>query len=856
MPPDEGLLAHAWRGIRAVGLSNTLQSALYPLRRAFHEGSFAGGRSSPSLLQGLTAVFGRRAASTPTRPEDLAGWNTPGAVLSTERAGRVVTLHCERASVQITVLAADLFLVRYSTIGAFEEPFSYAVAKPAHDWPPVGLELEELPGAVEIRSGQVTCRVMCSPCRISFLDRNGTLLHGDRQGMAWHGERAALSTELLPGQRVYGLGERALGLDLRGQRVTLWNVDPQNYQPGSDPLYLNIPFCLELAAGRASGVFYDNTCRAVLDLGATRQDEQTYLADGGELRYYFLHGPSLANVLSRYTELTGRTPLPPLWALGYQQSRWSYYPASRVREIATTMREHRIPCDALYLDIHYMDGYRSFTWDRQRFPDPAGLLSDLHALGLRVVAVVDPGIKADPGYRVCAEGLDQHLFCTYPDGKVAGGPVWPGESYFPDFTAERARRWWGDLYAGLLADGVDGIWNDMNEPTVIGPSGDSLAGCVRHGSNGRGADHRQAHNVYGLLTARATFEGLSRLRPNLRPFVLTRSGWAGVQPYATSWTGDNKSTWDHLRLSIAMVLGKGLSGLAFTGADVGGFDGDADGELLLRWTQLGAFLPLFRNHCSIWSRDQEPWAFGEPYLSHIRRAIELRYRLLPYLYTALWQCSTTGAPLARPLAWDFPSDESALQAEDEFLCGDSLLVAPVVEQGATARTVYLPSGAWYDWWSGARRSGPERITVEAPLERIPLWVKAGAVVPLWPLRQHTGGPPPDRITLDVYAGEGHSVLYEDDGLTLGYRNGDSRVTEFDQRLADGALHLDVRQHGVFVPGYQRIEWRVHGLAWPAAVQVDDQPLSDWEWLDDGAVLRFETGDAPHRMVIAAPTRAA
>jgi alpha-glucosidase len=669
--------------------------------------------------------------------------------------------------------------------------------------------------------------------------------------MAWSRDRIALSTALVPGAQILGLGEKACGQDRRGRTFTLWNTDPQNYQPGADPLYLSIPMFIALVDGRAHSVFYDNSYRASLDVGATQNDELLYAADGGELCYYYFHGPALPQVLERYTELTGRPALPPLWSLGFQQSRWSYFPADRVREVARLLREHRIPCDALYLDIHYMDGYRVFTWDRHRFPDPTGLLADLHRQGFRVVLAVDPHVKSDRSYRICADGLMKRVFCTYPDGRPAGGPVWPGEAFFPDFTAERVRWWWGDLFSDLLDDGVDGFWNDMNEPTIIGPSGDTLADCVRHDWEGQGADHRQAHNVYGQLTARATAEGLRRLRPNSRTFVLTRSGWAGVQRDAFSWTGDNKSTWEHLRLSLPMVLGKGLSGLAFTGADVGGFDGDAEGELLVRWTQMGAFLPLFRNHASIWSRDQEPWAFGESYLGPIRDAIELRYRLLPYLYTAAWQCSQTGAPPARPLAWAFPSDPHACQLDSQFLCGDSLLVAPVVERGATCRQVYLPRETWFDYWTGQRHPGPITLHAESPLERIPLWVRGGTVLPTWPLLQHTGEAEPDRLFLDVYSGNGKSVLYEDDGLSQAYTRGDLRVTEFRQRLTDADLEITASRHGGYCPSYGLCEWRVFGLSQPSQVEVDERPLTNWRWFPDqpGGVLSFETGPLVQRVVI-------
>jgi alpha-glucosidase len=865
MPYKESLLAKTWRGVQAVGLSKTLQVAIYPMRRAYYEARFSAPGDHGSVLRGivgmLTAARHKPPASEGGAVQD---WMRPGDVLSHQRDGQTVTVHCQNATLQITVLAADLLRVRLTPAKAMAEsagsartapglsasargaaaPHSYTPSRADSEWAPATYALTESQDEIELGTERLICHIQKQPCRLTFCDSGRRVIHSDSAGLTWQGERVARFAALAADEHLYGLGERAFSLDLRGRSYALWNVDPQSYLPGSDPLYLSVPFCVGLRAGRSYGLLYDNTYRARLDLGATHPDEAIYLAGGGEASYYFFYGPSLSTVLERYTELTGRMALPPLWALGYQQSRWSYYPEGRVREIARIMREQRIPCDALYLDIHHMDGYRSFTWDRRRFPHPARLLADLHEQGYKVVVTVDPGIKADCHYAICADGLERGAFCTYPDGKVAGGPVWPGEAYFPDFTDLRVRRWWGDLYEPLLQAGVDGIWNDMNEPTVIGPHGDTLANCVRHDWEGQGTDHRQAHNVYGLLTARATTEGLQRLRPEQRPFVLTRSGWAGVQRYALHWTGDNVSTWEHLQLTVPMVLNLSLSGLAFTGADVGGFDGDADGELLVRWTQMGAFLPLFRNHCSLWSRNQEPWAFGEPYLSLNRAAIELRYRLLPYLYTATWDCAQRGTPIARPLLWAYPDDQATLALDDEFLCGDSLLVAPIFRPGQTSRQVYLPAGEWFDFWSNERHTGPNTVTAGAPLERIPVYVHAGTVLPMWPVMQHSDAQAVERLILHVYPGNGMSLLYEDDGHSLAYQSDGFRATRFEcQRSESGGLTIAREVQGAYIPPYRRWEWHVYGvLSRPRRILADGQPVQDWTWDETSHSLRFESGD--------------
>ncbi len=450
-------------------------------------------------------------------------------------------------------------------------------------------------------------------------------------------------------------------------------------------------------------------------------------------------------ILARYTELTGRMSLPPRWALGYHQCRWSYYPDSWVRKLAQEFRARQMPCDAIWLDIDYMDGYRDFTWHPQRFPDPQGLLDALHQQGFRVVTILDPGVKQDPTYHVYQQGARAGYFCTTPDGQVFHGPVWPGMAAFPDFSRAEVRRWWGDLHATLLQVGVDGIWNDMNEPTLTGhfapeldvPRGSTLAPHVQHGSEGQSLPHLALHNAYGSLMAQAAHEALARLRPDTRPFVLTRSAYAGVQRYAALWTGDNSSRWEHLRLAMPMCLNISLSGVAFVGVDVGGFWGNSDAELLTRWMQLGALLPFYRNHSSAHTTHQEPWAFGEPFESINRQYLELRYRLLPYLSTLFYEAAMTGAPIMRPLLWHYLNDPTTWEIEDQFLLGRDLLAAPIYEPGSSARRLYLPTGEWASFWSGERFHGPAWIEARAPLDELPLFVRAGAFLPLGPIMQHT-----------------------------------------------------------------------------------------------------------------------
>jgi alpha-glucosidase len=785
---------------RSLGARTVAQMALYPLRRWRYQ------------------RLGRQACAQ-------AAGGPLGDVVSVHAEGAVVDLACTCGRLRLELLDAGVLRFRLcrGASGPFPPLFSYAL-DPGAQWPSVSLDVEETPGAITLHTPHLTCRVDRAPCRLSLYDAQGQPLSEDSQGFRFEGRGAAWARRLAPGEAIYGLGEKAFGLDLRGQKLEMWNRDPSCYLPGDDPLYASIPFFVALRQGRACGFFLDNPGRAWFDLGHARAGEWQYQAEAGELCGYFFAGPSMAEVLERYTRLTGRMSLPPRWLLGYQQSRWSYYPEARVREIVAELRQRRIPCDVIYLDIHYMDGYRVFTWDRERFPDLPGLIQDLRAAGVRVIPSMDTGVKVDPGYAVHDDGLRVGAFCKLPGGTLFRGPVWPGDCYFPDFSDPAVRSWWGDWHRGLLEAGVAGIWNDMNEPAVFGGE---MAHNVLHAYEGPGARHDEVHNVYGLQEVRACAEGVQRLRPGERVPLISRSGYAGIQRYSAIWTGDNHSTWEHLRLSVSMCLNLGLSGVALCGADVGGFAGDCDAELLARWTELGALTPYFRNHSALGTAQQEPWAFGEPYESICRRAVELRYELLPYVYTAAWQAAQTGLPMMRPLALAWPDDARACHIDDQFLLGDALLVAPVLEAGRRSRPVYLPEGIWYDFWTGQARRG--EVAAEAPLDRMPLFVRAGTVLPLAPVMQHTGGWPPQALRLLIYPGDGESWLYEDDGHSLAYRSGEWRLTRFACR-GDGT-RLTVARHlqGPFDPGYARFEVTLQGLQSPPAQVWADRKVVEGAW---------------------------
>ncbi|MEW2522500.1 glycoside hydrolase family 31 protein [Actinacidiphila alni] len=554
------------------------------------------------------------------------------------------------------------------------------------------------------------------------------------------GSRWVQRSETPADARVYGLGGRAVGPRLPAGGYRLWNTDPDgSFEPGDDPLYITMPVQLVVADAGCHLIFHDSTWDGRVTLrdgeegagsGHDRPGGSELRMDGGPLRYWVITGTP-SRVLNRWTALTGRPALPPRWALGHHHSRWGFGSEREVRRVVAGYREHGLPLSALHLDIDHFDGHKVFTVDKRHFPDLPGLAAELADGGIRTVSIVDPAVKAEPGVPVYDSGTREAAFVKDARGQEVHGVVWPGTAAFPDFTDPQVRSWWGRLYAERLDQGFAGFWHDMNEPVSFASFGENtLPRSARHSLEGRGGDHREAHNVYGLAMARAGYEGLRELRPEQRPFLFSRSGWAGMQRYGGTWSGDVATGWSGLRASLALVIGLGLCGVPYSGPDVGGFTGSPSPELYLRWFQMAAYLPFFRTHSAITAGRREPWEFGPEVLEHARAALTERMRLLPYLESLAHIAHRTGAPYVRPLWWNAPGDRALRENGDAFLLGDALLVAPVLEPGSVTRAVRLPRGLWYDTATGRAHRGPGQVLLDAPLGRIPVLARAGSLLPV------------------------------------------------------------------------------------------------------------------------------
>jgi alpha-glucosidase len=753
---------------------------------------------------------------------------TFGGVRSFQRADSALILTGDGARLAITPLTDRIIRVRLAPEGTFAPRRSWAAARPDEAFSGAPWALESTEETIQLRTGALAVSVARASGAVSFADADERVFCADAEGAAWAprpGGPAAVvcAKRIEPGEHFYGFGERTGGLDKLGQRLTNWCTDQYRYGTATDPLYIAIPTLLALRPGLAYGVFFNNTWRSSFDMGAARPGVWQMAAEGGELDYYVVFGPTPAAVVAGFGAILGTTPLPPRWALGYHQSRWGYRSEAEIRELAAEFRRRDIPCDAVHLDIDYMDGYRDFTWNTAAFPDPAGLVADLRRAGLRVVPIIDAGVKIDPDYAVYTDGLERDMFLRRADGELFHGYVWPDDSVFADFLRPDVRAWWGQHQRALAELGVGGIWNDMNEPTVFALPFSQGGGSPRtidldapHGPADERTTHAEVHNLYGSAMAQASYEGL-RASLGARPFVLTRAGYAGIQRWSACWMGDNMSRWDHLEMAMPQLMNMGLSAVPFVGVDIGGFHDNASAELFARWMQFGALMPFSRGHSCDGTERHEPWIFGPEIEAICRSSIQLRYRLLPYSYTLFWESSLTGAPVLRPLLYHFPDDPATYQIHDQVMLGPWLMAAPVYQPGRVCRQVYLPAGRWYDWWSGAALEGPAHLLAEAPLERMPLYVRAGAVLPSGPALRHADEAPLSPLTLDLYPGEGAWTLYEDDGISFGYEQGQSCTTGYRLSLEGGRLRLRIgARQGAYTPPPRRLALRVHGLGAGAA----------------------------------------
>lgn len=662
----------------------------------------------------------------------------------------------------VRILDEGILKITVIREGQFEKD-SPAIFK--RDWSRTSFEVSDEEEYVKIKTSLLEAYINKNKFSIYIKDSSGVISEDNEKAVEFSGSSIRCSKAIGDNEKFYGFGEKTGPLNKRGWDTVNWNTDESSkHDDTTKCLYASIPFFIGLRHGRAYGLYFDNTYKTYFNMGKDDSKQYYFVSEGGGLSYYFIYGPSLKEVIKGYTGLTGRMKIPPLWTLGYQQCRWSYYPESRVLSLAKTFRKKDIPCDVIYLDIDYMDGYRVFTWDREGFPDFQSTLHNLHELGFKVVTIIDPGVKVDKNYDVYNEGIEKGYFCKTPDGEVYIGKVWPMDSVFPDFSREEVRNWWGKLNRRLIDVGVDGIWNDMNEPSVFDTPTKTMPEDIIHGD---GLIHKEFHNLYGMMMDIGTYGGIRKYEK--RPFLLTRSAFAGIQRYSALWTGDNMSLWEHLKLSIPMNCSLGLSGVCFTGSDVGGFAGNCSGELLARWTELGAFLPLFRNHSAIKTNDQEPWAFGEEIESICRRYIKLRYRLLPYLYNLFYRCALDGSPIIRPMVYEFQSDDRVLDMDDQFMFGDSFLAAPILESGIQEREVYLPGGRWVDYWTDEEYDGGRFIKVPAPLDVMPVFVKKGSIIPEWAESNYTGERQNSLLYINIYPdGRSEYEYYEDDGRTFDY----------------------------------------------------------------------------------------
>ncbi|MFD0313642.1 glycoside hydrolase family 31 protein [Streptomyces flavalbus] len=696
----------------------------------------------------------RRADASGLPPRGAERARVPGAVRDVEPAPGGGTVRFNRAELRIVVTVSGA--VFWGWDGAGPEP-SYALAGRCPDPDPRAVLEPDKDGGWRVVAERVTV-VVSRYGAIEVLTPGGVLLRRDLPPRWWEPvgggpARWMQRSEVPADARFFGLGGRAAGPRLRDGTYRLWNTDPGRvFGPGDDPLYITMPVQWVVAEAGTHLVCHDSSWDGTVTVregeegagsGHDRAGSCEVRMDGGPLRCWVVVG-SPARVLLVWSALTGAPALPPAWALGHHHARWGFGGEQEVRRIVAGYQERGLPLDAVHLDIDHYDDHQVFTVDEDRFPKLPQLAEELLREGIRLVSIVDPAVKAAPGNAVYDSGVAEDAFVRDASGRLVRGVVWPGEAVYPDFTHARVREWWGGLYAERLGQGFSGFWHDMNEPTSFNAFGETtLPRSARHSLEGRGGDHREAHNVYGLCMARAGYEGLRRLVPEERPFVFSRSGWIGMQRYGGTWSGDVGTGWPGLRASLSLVLGLGLCGVPYSGPDVGGFDGCPSPELFLRWFQLGAYLPLFRTHASMRAGRREPWEFGAEVLEHARVALLERRRLLPYFVTLAHLARRTGAPYVRPLWWGAPEDRALRDCEDAFLLGDCLLVAPVLEPGVERRAVRLPRGRWYDTVTERVYEGPGRVVVDAPLSRVPVLARAGAVVPV---RGADGG-----VELEVWA---------------------------------------------------------------------------------------------------------
>lgn len=695
--------------------------------------------------------------------------------------------------------------------------FSYAiVALPEK----ISYKFKEDKHAITLQTDSLILVVGKDPLSFSFQTLDGKVINEDEPGLgtSWVGEEVTAYRHMQENEKFIGLGEKTGNLNRTGNGYTNWNTDAYGYTPNQDPIYSSIPFYMGLHHQLNYGIFLDNTYQTDFNFGASNNRFSAFGARHGEMNFYFIWHTNIAGIIKSYTWLTGRMNMPPLWSLGYQQNRYSYYPDTEVLRIAQTLREKKIPADGITLDIHYMDRYQLFTWDKQRFPDPKAMTTKLKSMGFETTVIVDPGIKVEPGAPAFERGLKADVYIKYSDGKYYTGAVWPGWCYFTDFTSPKGRAYWEKEVKFFADYGVKGIWNDMNE---IATWGQKMSSNIIFDWEGKKATHLQAHNVYGMQMTRASYEG-AKAATKERPFIITRAGYAGLQRYTAIWTGDNVSEDDHMLLGVRLINSLGLSGVAFSGVDVGGFTGGPSQKLFARWMQIGAFSPYFRNHSAVNTKSAEPWTFGEEVTEISKNYVSLRYKLLPYIYSNFYEATQTGMPVSRSLVIENPFDEKIYdtQYQNEFCFGPALLVTPV-ESKVSIMKAYLPKGQWYNFYNDQLLPGESENYIDLKPNELPVFVKAGSIIPMQTLVQSTAQKPADTLFIHLYKGvdDNSYVYYEDDGRSFDYEKSVYYKRELKYLPSAGEFIME-KPEGTYSSTFKYIELVLHGFSLRSSYDVN------------------------------------
>lgn len=729
-----------------------------------------------------------------------------GNISSYEVTKNGVSLKTDSITYEVILYQSGIVRIHRFNGGKDENPYS-VVQTPEE----VKFSVEENEDSIVLLTDEVDVLIGKSPVLFTFLTKDGKVINEDDSGLGTQaqGEQITVYKKLQDNERFVGLGEKTGPLNRRGHGYQNWNTDHFAYDVEADPLYASIPFYIGIHEELSYGIFLDNSYKSHFNFGASNNRFSSFSVDSGDLDYYFFAG-DVSTIIKSYTWLTGRMSMPPLWSIGYQQCRYSYYPDTEVLDIAKKFREKDIPADVIVLDIHYMDAYKIFSWDKSRFPYPDQMVDLLKEMGFEVVVICDPGIKKEDNYTPYSSGVDNDVFLKYPDGSYYEGEVWPGWCHFPDFTSKKARDWWREMMNSYTEIGISGFWNDMNE---IATWGQMLPENIVFDFEGDGATTRKGRNVYGMQMARSAFDSAKANLDGKRPFILTRAGFSGVQRYSALWTGDNVANDEHMFLGVRMVNSLGLSGVAFSGYDVGGFAGNGQSNLFARWIQVGAFSPFFRGHSMINSHDSEPWSYGEEVEEISKNYIRLRYKLLPYIYNAFLIASEQGLPITRSLCIDYSSEDKVYDPdyENQYLFGDAILVAPIASEDRF-RKVYLPEGEWFEFFTDEAHKGNQEMINEYALEQLPLYVKASSIIPVYPEANLSTKEIGETLELHVYNGtdENSFEYYEDDGLSYDYVNDQfhRRIVQFDPSTKSIKLNKAV---GGFKSKMKSLKIILHGF---------------------------------------------